>query len=194
VWSATDHLHVATWSPDGRFLLLERQSAETGNDIWLLPLDGSGSARALVETRFQEANARISPDGRWMAYVSDESGSPQVYVQPFPDLGAKWQASTSEGSQPVWSRDGHTLFYRGEGAVWAVDVRSGEVFSPGIPRRLLDDTFETKGLLHTGYDVAPDGRFLTVGTTGSPRPEGDSTIHIIENWLTEVTARVSTEN
>lgn len=186
LWTGPEHAHVSVYAPDGRSLLFEKQGAATNTDLWLLPLDGTGTQRALLASRYNEWNARLSPDGRWLAYSSDETGVSQVYVQPFPALDRRFQISTAEGNEALWSRDGRRLFYRGAGAVWSVAVAPGPPFAPGIPERLFEDNYGNKAFTHTGYDVGPDGRFLVLG-----RPfEQHEALTVVLNWFKELTTRV----
>jgi hypothetical protein len=137
--------------------------AKTEADIWVLALSGDRKPTPFLQTRFSEWRARISPDGRWMAYTSNESGREGVYVTSFPKAGRKWLASTNGGDFPVWRRDGRELFYRASDAtLMAVPVAPGADFMPGAPIRLFELRAATGGDLGYGtfYDVAPDGRFL----------------------------------
>jgi Tol biopolymer transport system component len=187
VWATPEHTHVNGWTPDGRALVVERETAETGSDTWLVPIAG-GQPRALLNSRFAEHSAQVSPNGRWLAYASDESGRLDVYVRPFPALGAQSLVSTAGGSQPVWSRDGGRLFDRGEESIMAVDVEPGATLVAGVPRKLFPDEFYSKGASHTGYDVAKDGRFLTVQLNeGQGRV---TSVNLVQNWLAEVERRV----
>jgi len=145
LWSGPDHVHVSMYAADGRSLLFEKQTVDTNTDIWLLPLDRSADARQLVGSAFNEFDARLSPDGRWLAYTSDEAGIPQVYVQPFPGLDARFPISRSGGGEPVWLRDSRRLFYRGEGAMWAVSIAPGETFEAGLPERLFEESVSEQG-------------------------------------------------
>jgi serine/threonine protein kinase len=104
---------VGNLSPDEKFLVFSRFGG-TGFDIFVLPLTGEGKPIPVAQTRFREEQPQFSPDGKWIAYTSDESGQPEVYVQPFPTTGSKWQISNSGGTQPMWRRDGKELFFMGE--------------------------------------------------------------------------------
>ena len=119
-----------------------------------------GKAEPLVAAPLSQADGTWSPDGRWIAYTSEEAGGEDVYVLPFPPTGERWRVSTSGGADPLWSRDGRELFYRSGGKVMAVDVRTSPRFSAGTPRALFDDTFAVSPNFITGYSVAADGRFL----------------------------------
>ena len=103
---------ATSWSPDGRFLAYnDTPKGASQGDIWVLPLLGDRKPIPFVQTQFSEWDAHFSPDGHWLAYVSNESGRPEVYIAPFPGPGGKWQVSTAGGILPRWRRDGRELFY-----------------------------------------------------------------------------------
>ncbi len=151
-----------SWSADGRFIAYATIDPATSSDIWILPVSGDRKPTPFLRTQFYEGHARISPDGRWMAYSSNESGSQGVYVTRFPEPGGKWQVSTNGGNFPVWRRDGRELFYRAfDGKIMAVPIAPGSDFTPGAPIPLFQPRAAIGALgLGTFYDVAPDGRFL----------------------------------
>ncbi len=121
----------------------------TSSDIWAMPLDGSDSARPYIATPFNETGGALSPDARWIAYVSDETGRAEVYVGAFPDAGARTSVSTEGGREPQWARDGRTLYYRNEvGEVIAARLRLG-------PGGLVVDSRQT--VLRGAYEISPDG-------------------------------------
>jgi len=183
LWSGPEHAHVTSFTPRGDSLLFEKQTVERNTDIWLLPLDGSGKERVVLGSAFNEVGARLSPDRRWLAYLSDETGIPQVYVQPFPALDARFLISKSGGAEPVWSRDGRRLFYRADGAMWGVSIAPGDTFKAGVPERLFEGRgYRNKAVTHTGYDVGPDGRFLVIGDN-SPQAE---VLTVIQGWFEEL--------
>ncbi|MDX1583616.1 MAG: hypothetical protein R3338_08455, partial [Thermoanaerobaculia bacterium] len=111
---------------------------------------------------YNELHPRLSPDGRWLAYVSNESGRNEVYMQPYPSLDRKIQLSDEGGYQPIWSPDGKTIFYRSGVNMMAVDVSgTGNSISASRPRTVFSESIGYgKGFRHWGYDIAPDGRFL----------------------------------
>jgi hypothetical protein len=151
---------VNDWLSDGRYLAYYRQDPQgkNGTDIWILPLFGDKKPFPFLASPFNEAQASFSPDGRWLAYVSDESGKYGVYVVPFPQRNGKWQVSTGGGLDPRWRRDGKELFYVSPAdELIAVDVRekSGSL-EFGNPRTL----FLTNSV--AAYDVAPDGNKLII--------------------------------
>ena len=193
LWEREHHVHVSDWTPDGRSLLVEVR-AEADFDVMLLELDsGEPEPRPLLDSRFQERSPRISPDGRWIAYTSDESGRDEVYLQRFPELGDKRSVSTDGGVQPVWSRDGETLYYRGSRSIMSVAISHREPYQVGAPEALFPDDFvRGQGLGHTSYDVAPDGRlFLLQALSAS----GDGSVDSIQfqvalDWFEELEERV----
>jgi len=99
------------WSPDGRFLLYAAQGEKSASDLWALPLTGDRMPVPVAQTRFEEVQAQFSPDGRWLAYASNETSRYEIYVRPFPASGGKWQVSSEGGIYPQWRRDGRELFY-----------------------------------------------------------------------------------
>ena len=160
-------------SRDGRYLLTETggSNPKTGNDVWVLPLFGDRKPFPYVQTEFREARPRLSPDGRWLAYESDESKRLEIYVISFPQPGGKWQISIDGGAQPAWSRDGRELYYYSlTGKIMAVDIQSSTTpngiaptrgsrtqFQFGVPKALFDVRMSTS---NTSMDVSKDGRFL----------------------------------
>jgi dipeptidyl aminopeptidase/acylaminoacyl peptidase len=188
VFASNDHSHVEDWSRDGRVMLVGVDGASTHSDIWVVPIGGSEKPHALIQTNFSEGNARLSPDGRWIAYQSDESGRDEVYVQRFPMLGSKAQVSNDGGAQPVWSRDGRQLFYRVAGAVITVPVTTGDALEIGSPRKLAPDVYTNKGGPHTGYDVGSDGRLIFA--KDEKQLASTKLLQVVQNWLPELLRRV----
>ena len=167
-------------SPDGRWLLYEREDPKGKNrtDLWVFPLSGEKKAAPLLETPFSEGDGRFSPDGRWLAYVSDESGRNEVYVAPFPRREEKWQISIGGGSAPRWRGDGKEIFYvAGNRNVYAVEVASGESFQPGTPRLL----FSTRIFGNPSYyDVTPDGQKFIVNELNTA--DESEPITLVVDW------------
>ena len=162
LFRATHQSFPQSWSRDGRYISYVTIDPKTGADIWLLPMTGDRKPTVFLQTPFYEAHSRISPDGRWMAYSSNESGKQGVYVTRFPEPGLTWQVSTNGGGFPVWRRDGRELFYRApDGKIMAVPVAPRSDFAAGAPIPLFQPRAALGGLgVGTFYDVAPDGRFL----------------------------------
>ncbi|HET9386257.1 MAG TPA: protein kinase [Gemmatimonadales bacterium] len=182
---------VVDWSRDGRFLLYAAHDPKAGTDetdLWALPLTGDGKPFPVVQTRFQERNGQFSPDGRWIAYVSNETGSDEVYIQPFPGPGGKIQVSNSGGTDPRWRRDGRELFFvAADGKLMAVPIEitaDGQTLNPGAPMALFQTRLATGGNIAIGwltrpqYAVASDGRFLMNVAVDTPVEP----ITIVLNW------------
>jgi Tol biopolymer transport system component len=175
------------WSHDGRFLLFTAQGgARWVNNLWILELDGNRNSRLYLETDFNKANGQFSPDSRWLAYDSDESGRSEVYVQSFPEPATRLQISTAGGTQPRWRRDGRELFYVArDGKLMVVAVRSaGEVFEADVPVALFDipggNSSEVGYQVGYQYDLSGDGqRFLVRNVV---RPATRSPITVVLNW------------
>ena len=148
------------WSSDGKLIVFQRLDPKTKWDVWTLPASGEGNPTPVVQTLFNEMAGRLSPDGRWLAYASDESGHWEVYVAAFPGPGGKWQISSGGGSQPRWRRDGNEIFYIAPNRMlMAADVKAALDFSAGVPRQLLDTRARYTG--NVSYDASADGqRFL----------------------------------
>ncbi|HET9261725.1 MAG TPA: protein kinase [Vicinamibacterales bacterium] len=189
LWDPEAHAHVDDWTPDGRALLVSTSDASGGQgDIFLLRVDsGDRKPVPLLQTRFNERGARVSPNGRWIAYYSNESGRDEVYVRSFPTLHGKWQLSVGGGSEPVWSHDGKELFYRGAALV-AVRVSGTQLFSFGPPRPLFPDRLvRSLSDNHTGFDVARDGkRFLMVKAVEPVSGSAPANLVVVQNWLKEL--------
>ncbi len=171
-------------TPDGRLLAFQSIGATTqsGWDLWTMSFADRKPA-AFLATPALEVAPSISPDGRWIAYVSDESGTQEVYVQPFPASGGKWQISTAGGSQPVWSRDGKELFYVGpDNKLIAVAVKTSPGFEAATPQVLFE--MRLKAVLGRRYDVSADGkRVLVNATLGEVK---STPITLVQNWAAEL--------
>ena len=159
-----------SWSPDGTALAFyERKEQGALRDIWVLPMRAERKPVPFLVTPFNERSPMFSPDGHWIAYVTDESGRDEVYVQAYLERGQKIPVSTEGGTDPVWSKDGRELFYRSGASLMAVPVKTGKVFIVGRPEKLFDQPMVIEPNPGTGslnYDVSPDGRFLMIIPTG----------------------------
>ena len=173
-----------SWSADGQNLLFLRSTPETRNDLWILPMFGDRKPRPYLNTPVSEFNGRISPDGRWVAYVSNESNRSEVFVQSFPVLGNKKRISTSGGLAPMWRKDGRELYFvTADHTLMAVSVISGgsslEFLSPTRLFQTPDLNFGTVGS-RPNYAPSADGkRFLVLVPVEDDRPRG---IQLIQNW------------
>jgi len=178
---------AASFSPDGKLLLFEQTHPTNLEDLWVLPMDGERKPRPILQTTFAERMPRLSPDGRWLAYVSNESGTDQVYVQPFSQGGApgggKWQISSDGGDEPVWARSGRELFYRAENRIMVVDLAASSSFQPGKPRLLFEGRY-AKLSNFGSYDVTPDGKSFVFVESGEG--ESQQELIIVLNWFEEL--------
>jgi Tol biopolymer transport system component len=172
---------LTDWSADGRMLLFTSRDPRTGLDVWVMPLMGDSKANALMQTTFDESEARLSPDGRWVAYVSNESGVDQVFVRAFPQTEGKWQVSISGGTNPRWQRDGRELlFVAPDGMLTAVGIEGGPSFRVGPPGMLWSLPGASE------FSVGPDGRyFVAVPDEGGEANQ----LHVIVNWMNELARR-----
>ena len=179
---------LCDWSPDGRYLLYTNgtPSVGTGVDLWVLPLFGDRKPYPYIDAPGNQQYAQFSPDGRWVAYTSDETGQMQVYVAPFPWTGAKWQVSSVGGAVPRWRRDGKELFFQTWGSSWnfAAEVNGhGSSFDVGPVHNLFLINNLSPNTTSAQYAVTSDGqRFLQI-TTGE---SGKLPLTVIQNWTAEL--------
>ncbi len=170
---------LSDWSRDGRFLAYREFDAKTKSDLWVLPLAGDRKPSVFLKTPFEERLARFSPEGRWIAYTSDESGRDEVYVQAFPPSGGKWQISTRGGSEATWRADARELYYVApDGKLMSVDVKAGVSFEARVPVPLFDLRATPTG--ESRYAVARDGQRFLVTT-----PEASAAVEpamVVLNW------------
>ncbi len=184
---------VNDWSADGRFLLYHSDDPHRDRDLWVLPLDGDHKPWVFLKTNFNERWARFSPDGRWVAYTSNESGHDEIYVRPFLEpaastskdgsSGGQWQVSTAGGIYPLWRSDGKELYYLApEGQMMAVPITvAGTALAPAAPVVLFLPRIYGGGTdtsLGRQYDITRDGRFLI----NTVLDAASSPITFIQNW------------
>jgi serine/threonine protein kinase/Tol biopolymer transport system component len=171
------------WSPDGRVLLYVNQGETTGSDLWALPLEGARTPFPVVQTPFAEDEGQFSPDGRWIAYRSNESGRLEIYVRPFPGPGGARRVSVDGGSQPRWGRDGKELFYIAQDdRVMAVPIEARsdrDALDAGTPIALFQAHLAGVGFPKQQYAVAPDGQRFVMSVVVD---QNDSHITIVQNW------------
>lgn len=168
------------WSSDGRFILFDNYDQKKGVDIWVLPLFGDGKPYPIVSSEFEELEGHFSPDGRWFAYTSNETGRFELYVQTFPQPGGKWLISNNGGSQPHWRADGKELFYIApDKTLMSVEINAGTAFEAGSPKPLFTTQVSAFNAPNR-YVVTGDGqRFLI----NSPAGEASRTpITVVLNW------------
>jgi len=172
-----------SWSPDGLSLAFIEFNPTSGRDIWTLLL-GDRQRKLFLRTPFVKTTPVFSPDGHWLAYVSNESGRSEIYVQLYPGPGGKWQISTEGGTEPVWNRNGRELFYRSGNKMMAVDLATQSGFSAGKPHMLFERLYAPY------YDVSPDGqRFLMLKPTEQSQA-APTQIVVVQNWFEELKQKV----
>jgi eukaryotic-like serine/threonine-protein kinase len=170
------------WSSDGRFVLYTQDSPETKEDLYAREVVDTATPIVIAASAAREFDGRFSSDARWVAYVSNETGANEIYVQPFPPTGGKWQASNGGGLSPRWRADGRELFYHTpQGEMRVVSVGEGPAFAAGPPRTLFRLDGIRLGLPGTtSYEVSRDGRRFLVSLARSDPPA--PTISVMLNW------------
>jgi Tol biopolymer transport system component len=172
--------NILDWSRDRQHALVTLSAPATGRDIALLSVD-TGQITPLIQTAAAEIQARFSPDGRWIAYASNETGRWEVFVEPFPVTGTRWQVSTDGGSQPIWRENGDELYFLApDSKLMSVPVRTGTSFSRGTPRPLFQTRMRpTYPPYPVNYDIAADAKHFLINGV---RPDTGPVISIVANW------------
>jgi Tol biopolymer transport system component len=176
--------YLTDWSPDGRFILYRSVDPTTNLELWVLPVGGDAKPIPFLKTTFGVNNGQFSPDGRWVAYASNESGKWEIAVAPFPGPGGSWKVSSAGGSEPRWRRDGKELYYLApDGKLMAVEVKAGPTFEAGVATPLFQirrrEPVSASDLF--SYDVSADGqRFLVNSDTGEVT---SAPLTAMVNWM-----------
>jgi len=180
---------VTDWSKDGRYFVCLCQMPKTGWDIYILPTAAGAKPYPFVATPFREWGPRFSPDGHWLAYSSNESGRREVYVQPFPGGGGKWQVSTQGGGDAEWRGDGKELFFlSGGGRLMSVDVQTnGGSLQLGIPKVVLNNLVTDGNQIGHNYAVSPDGQRFLIRTSERAGEIPSTTVFV--NWTSTIAKR-----
>jgi serine/threonine-protein kinase len=173
------------WSPDGKMLLYQATNTSGGTDLMEFDLSGKKS-QPWLQTNFNEGEARFSPDGRWVAYVSDQTGRSEVWARPYGATGSPVRVSSSGGHEPTWARDGHTIFYQEGSRMMAAGFQAAAgVATAGAPRMLFDGGFGPYNVIvRRTYDVLPDGKFIVIQRV---RPVVPESIVVVLNALRPLT-------
>ncbi len=195
LFRSTRTVSAHSWSPDGSVLAFYQITPDSARDIWMLKRkDMAFEAEPFLTTSANERSPIFSPNGRWIAYTSDESGRDEIYVRPYPGPGGKWPISRSGGREPVWSADGTELFYRQGTSIMSVRVQTDGEIVAGEPRVMVSGDY---GVEYTSsgsqtYDVAPDGqRFIMTQSVEHAAPRQ---IRVVLNWFEELKERVGQGN
>jgi dipeptidyl aminopeptidase/acylaminoacyl peptidase len=171
--------YVSDWSRDGRYILFVSRSPGQPWDISALPMQGEPKPFPVVKTTFSEMWATFSPDGRYIAYQSNESGRAEVYVHEFPEAVHKWQVSTQGGTEPFWREDGRELFYRAGEQIMSVPLAAGAAFNAGVPVPVIKTRFATPAV-RARYRPSPDGqRFIVLSALAR---DAEQPASVVLNW------------
>ena len=167
-------------------LVCTMNDPKTGSDLWIVRLDGVHPAQIFLQTPFNEQSAVFSPDGRWLAYSSDESGTMQVYAVRYPDGGGRIQISTDGGSEPVWAAGGRELFYRNGDRMLAVAIAGHPVLAVGKAQLLFTTIFVHSN--SPSYAVTRDGQHFLMVRENETEPSRQ--LNVVVNWFAELKRRV----
>ena len=187
-----------SWVANGNVMSLHTEYPDTARDLYVLSLDGDLTPKAFLATPSQERGPSFSPDGEWIAYVSDESGQDEVYVRPYPGPGGQVIISTGGGKEVIWGPDGSELFYRNGDQLMVVAVNPGETFSIEAPAPLFVAPYAPDtaggGAGNPNYDISPDGQqFIFVEPDVPAGADGGALINVVLNWFEELKRLVPTE-
>jgi serine/threonine-protein kinase len=199
LYQSKNLLWASSFSPDGRRLAFSEQFPETGVDLFTLPLDLTdpehpkpGKPEKFWASPKNDAVPMFSPDGRWIAYLSDEPGQFEIFARPFPGPGGVWQISTGGGSYPFWSRDGKQIFYRGlNNRIFVVDYTAkGDTFAAGKPHQWSDTlTRSAGGNSNVPIDLAPDGKHFAIFPQPQAEEKGSVHMTFLFNFFDELRRR-----
>jgi eukaryotic-like serine/threonine-protein kinase len=188
--SSEQRQSASSWSPDGQILAFVESNA-TSQDIWTFRLNDH-KVEPFLTGSFNEGAPRFSPDGHWIAYVSDESGRWEVYVQRFPGPGGKVQISKDGAREPTWNTNGRELFYRSGAKMMAVNITTQPNFAAGRPRVLFEGPYRPTNATIAGYDVSPDGQRFLMVKQDVPATSAATQINVVLNWFEELKQKVPT--
>jgi eukaryotic-like serine/threonine-protein kinase len=181
-----------SWSPDGQllaFMQLFSGGTEKENEIWLLRLSDR-KTQSYLQPQFPVGQPRFSPNGHWLAYTSNESDRFEIYVQPYPGPGGRWQISTEGGREPVWNPNGRELFYRNGNKMMAVDIATQPGFAASKPRMLFEGRYEPAPIPVANYDVSSDGQRFLMVKPAEQEQAPKMQINVVLNWFEELKRRV----
>ena len=179
IWPVSP-IFIRSWSRDGLTLIAAAPGVDTGQDLWHVQLGGDGIPDTLMATPFEERDAKLSPDGNWLAYESDLSGRPEIYLTTYPDLRDRQRVSSGGGNTPLWARDGSEIYYRSGDRVMAVQVSLGSSASMSQPVVLFRGNYDNSQ--PAGWDVDARGRFLMV----RPAPGTFGQFQLVSNLAAEL--------
>ncbi len=187
IYSDKSRLYVDEWTKDGENIIIDKLDRKYAqSDLLIIPLKGDRKPWKYLDSKFDEYEASVSPDGKWLAYLTNESGTYQGYVRSFPDKEGKWQISTDVIEEPRWSPDGKTIYYRKGSQLVAVPVSTSPTFSAGVPKVLISGFPSMNVDSGISYDITSDGKYFI--TTTPVKGSTLKSISVVLNWTDEVTA------
>jgi eukaryotic-like serine/threonine-protein kinase len=163
---------------------------DTNRDIYVVDLKGDRKSKPWLQTPFDETYPLFSPDGKWIAYVSNESGRFEIYIRPASGTGGKWQISTDGGQADQWNPNGKELFYQNGDKMYSVEIKTEPTFSASTPHLLFEGNYEKQSGVGANYNVSPDGQRFLMIKPGGVRQEGATQINVVLNWFEELKAKV----
>jgi hypothetical protein len=192
VYRADNRLYVDQWTSDGENLIIDNLDANNSvSSLFVIPLKGGKKLWDYSNSKFDEYEASISPNRKWIAYLTNEVGPYQIYVRSFPDKGGKWQISTDVAEEPRWSPDGKTLYYRKGSQMVSVPVSTSTTFSAGIPKVMFSAFPAMNVDSGISYDITSDGKYFV--TTTPVEGTTFKRISLVLHWTDELNALNSSE-
>ncbi len=191
LYKGDNRLYIDQWTRDGANLIIDNLNLNANSDLVILPLKGDKKPWKYLETKLDEYEANVSPDGKWLSYLTNESGSYQVYVRSFPGKEGKWQISTDVAEEPRWSPDGKTIYYRKNSQIISVPISTSTMFSAGIPKLLFNGFPAVNVDSGISYDITSDGKYFI--TTSPVTGSIFKNISVVLNWTEEIKKLSSNE-
>jgi len=190
IYRSNTRMYVDEWTKDGEYLIIDNLTLGAQSDLLVVPLKGDKKPWKYLDSKFDEYEASVSPDGKWLAYLTNESGTYQGYVRSFPGKEGKWQISTDVIEEPRWSPDGKTIYYRKGSQLVSVSVSTSPTFSAGIPKLLISGFPSMNVDSGISYDITSDGKYFI--TTTPVKGSTLKSISIVLNWTDEIAALTKT--
>ncbi len=192
IYTGPGRLYVNEWSRDGKFLIIDHLTEQSQSDLLIIPLTGEKVPWKYLNSSFDEYEASLSPNGKWISYLCDESGSYQIYVRSFPNKEGKWQISTDVAEEPRWSPDGTMLYYRKNSQMMAVQVSTASTFSSGTPKVLINNFPAMNVDSGISYEISSDGKYIF--TTQPVSGVSYKNISVVLHWTKEIKNLTTTDN
>jgi serine/threonine protein kinase/Tol biopolymer transport system component len=189
LYTESGRTYVNFWSRDGKFLMIDNLTTNAQSDLLVIPLSGDTKPWKYLDSKKDEYESSISPDGKWVSYICDESGSYQIYVRSFPKKEGKWQISSDVAEEPRWSPDGKFLYYRRNSQLMSVPVSTATSFSAGLPKVLIDNFPSMNVDSGISYDITSDGKYII--TTQPVKGISFKNISIVLHWTDEIKSMLS---